>query len=94
MEERYSKIVELLDSEHLGIKSRIGQNDWSLVTTKLAMLEKAGLWEQALEFTRGLLSLPAELAEDGKNPPEVEEKDDWQVWNIMLTAAEKLPAQE
>ncbi|KAI1942769.1 hypothetical protein LOZ66_001176 [Ophidiomyces ophidiicola] len=85
---RYSDIVNLLNSAHLGVKSRIAQNDWSLVTTKLATLEKAGLWEQGMIFAKELLALPDTLTDSRGS--DCEEKDDWQVWKLLLTSAEKL----
>ncbi|WEW61277.1 hypothetical protein PRK78_006767 [Emydomyces testavorans] len=91
---RYDDIVNLLNSQHLGVNSRIAQNDWSFVTTKLATLGKAGLWEQGLSFAKELLSLPDELGDGEKIPASYEEKDDWQVWDLLLTAAEKLHRDE
>ncbi|KMP09176.1 hypothetical protein CIHG_03505 [Coccidioides immitis H538.4] len=87
---RYNDIVDILNSQHLGVTSRIAQSDWSFVTAKLATLEKAALWEQGLSYTKELLSLPDELAEGGKLPPNYEEKDDWQVWSLLLTAVENV----
>lgn len=86
----YKDIVELLNSQHLGVNSRIAQNDWSFVTAKLANLEKAGLWDEGLAYASELLSLPDHLAESEKISASQEEKDDWQVWRLLLTAAEKL----
>ena len=85
---RYDDIVKLLNSKHLGVTSRLVQNDWSFVTTKLDGLEKAEQWEEALAYARELLTLPADTnaAADMK----YREKDDWKVWNLLLTAAQKL----
>ncbi|KAK2788459.1 hypothetical protein FQN53_003605 [Emmonsiellopsis sp. PD_33] len=86
---RYDETVTLLNSKSIGIESRIAQNDWSFVSAKLANLEHAGLWEEALSFTRELLTLPSDLA-NGTATASVQEKDDWQVWNLLLIATEKL----
>lgn len=91
---RHKDIVDMLNSQHLGVNSRIGQNDWSFVTAKLENLEKAGLWEQGLVFTKELLKLPDQLANGEKLSASQEEKDDWQVWNLLLAAAEKIQKEE
>lgn len=85
---RDDEIVKLLNSEHLGVTSRIVQNEWSFVTAKLEALEKAELWEEALVYTRELLSLPddASSAADMK----YREMDDWKVWNLLLATTQKL----
>ena len=55
---RYAEALQILDSEHLGISSRIAQNDWSFVRAKLLTLEKAEKWNESLAFTRALLAQP------------------------------------
>ena len=84
--------MKLLNSEHLGVTSRIVQNDWSFVTAKLDALERAEQWEEALAYARELLTLPddANAAADMK----YREKDDWKVWSLLLTATEKLGKEE
>lgn len=90
---RHEEIVSLLNSKHLGIESRIAQNDWSFVSAKIANLENAGLWDEALSFTRELLALPDDLV-NGSTTAAAQEKDDWRVWSLLLAAAEKLGKKE
>ncbi|EEH47984.2 uncharacterized protein PADG_04068 [Paracoccidioides brasiliensis Pb18] len=87
-QESYEEIVHLLNSQNLGVESRIAQNDWSFVSAKIASLENAGLWDEALSFTRELLSLPNELA-NGSAAAAAQEKDDWLVWSLLLKSTEK-----
>jgi N-terminal acetyltransferase B complex non-catalytic subunit len=86
---RYDEIVALLNSENLGINSRIVQSDWSFVTTKLDALERVGNWQEALSFAQELLHL-ADDVPDGTGGMNNREKDDWKVWNLLLTAARQL----
>jgi N-terminal acetyltransferase B complex non-catalytic subunit len=86
---RYGEVVSLLSSENLGIKSRIAQNEWTFVVAKLDYLEKAGLWEDALTSSRELLTLPDNIT-NGTTMSTVTEKDDWRVWNLLLTATERV----
>jgi N-terminal acetyltransferase B complex non-catalytic subunit len=83
----------LLNSENLGIKSRIAQNEWTFVVAKLDNLEKAGLWEDALISTRELLTLPDDIT-NGTTMATVTEKDDWHVWRLLLTATERVGKSE
>lgn len=94
MQDRYDELITLLNSEHLGVKSRIAQSDWSFVTYKLSILEKAGQWNEALAFTRELLALPENLTAATKSTESFEEKDDWKVWRLLLLATEKLEKKE
>ncbi|OAX82256.1 hypothetical protein ACJ72_03393 [Emergomyces africanus] len=90
---QHEEIVSLLNSKHLGIESRIAQNDWSFVIAKLAHLENAGLWDEALSFTRELLALP-DAVENGSTTAATQEKDDWRVWSLLLASTEKLGNEE
>ncbi|KAK2748284.1 hypothetical protein FQN57_000942 [Myotisia sp. PD_48] len=87
---RHSELIELLNSQHLGINSSIAQGDWSLVRSKLSALEAANLWDQALAFTTQLLTLPESITAESKPDSKIEEKDDWKVWRLLLLATEKL----
>ncbi|EGC45638.1 cytoskeleton organization protein [Histoplasma capsulatum var. duboisii H88] len=90
---QHEEIVSFLNSKHLGIESRICQNDWSFVRAKIASLENAALWDEALSYTRELLALPADLA-NGSRTAAAQEKDDWQVWGLLLVATKKLDNKE
>lgn len=86
---RHREIVTTLNSEKLGSKSRIAQNDWTFVRAHLLSLEKAELWEEALSFTRSLLTIPDEYVTDGL-ADRLTETNDWSVWHLLLTATKKL----
>ena len=92
-QERYDEIVSLLNSENLGIRSRIAQSEWTFVGVKLDNLEKAGLWEDALTSTRELLTLPYDDT-NGTSMASLQEKDDWRVWRLLLTATERVGKSE
>lgn len=87
-QERYGEVVTSLNSENLGVDSRIAQGDWSFVRAKLLNLEKAGLWEEGLKFTRELLSLPHET--ENESSAGIQERDDWCVWKLLFSSTEKL----
>jgi N-terminal acetyltransferase B complex non-catalytic subunit len=84
---RYAEAVHILDSKNLGIKSRIAQNDWSFVRAKLLSLERAGKWNESLEFVRTMLTLPED---DAAARVTIQERDDWAVWSLMVLATEKI----
>lgn len=89
-QDRHTEIVKILDSPNLGLSSRIVQNDWSLIREKLLSLEKAGLWAEGLSYARELLTLPSDEAERRA----LQERDDWNVWNLLVTATQNLNALE
>jgi N-terminal acetyltransferase B complex non-catalytic subunit len=79
--------VKILDSANLGLNSRIVQNEWFFVRTKIANLQKAELWEQGLDLARHLLTTPEDAAQAKKL---LQERDDWAVWALLLSATQKL----
>ncbi|PYH93734.1 putative cytoskeleton organization protein [Aspergillus ellipticus CBS 707.79] len=83
---RHSEIVKILDSENLGLSSRVIQNDWAFVGDKLSGLEKAEMWAGGLEYTKSLLAIPTNEAEQKA----LQERDDWAVWHLLITATQKL----
>ncbi|KAK2882734.1 hypothetical protein FQN49_000046 [Arthroderma sp. PD_2] len=91
---RNDELVEILDSEHLGVASRIAQNEWLFVTNKLSVIEKSGLWEHAISFTKELLTLDDSVTADSKPDAKYEERDDWKVWNLLLLATKKIEKPE
>ncbi|KAL1965647.1 hypothetical protein VTN77DRAFT_5324 [Rasamsonia byssochlamydoides] len=84
---RNEEIVKILDSENLGIKSRIVQNDWFFVRAKLLNLEKAGLWTDGLGFARDLLTIPDD---EEAAKAALKERDDWGVWELLVSATKKI----
>ncbi|KAL4873208.1 hypothetical protein BDV12DRAFT_98695 [Aspergillus spectabilis] len=87
---RHAEIVKILDSANLGIKSKLVQNDWSFVGIKLSSLEKAEMWTQGLLYAKELLAIPS--TEEEKKA--IQERDDWAVWHLLVTAAQKLDTEE
>ena len=85
-QQRYAEIVKILDSENVGITSRIVQNDWSFIGTKLESLKNAGMWAEGLSYAKSLLAVP----EDEAGHEALKERDDWAVWNLLVTAAENI----
>lgn len=83
---KFADIAELLSSKHLGIDSRIAQQDWSFVEERLWSLERAGLWNEILKTTKELLSLPEIESVPGKPCPN--ERDDYRLWELLLKATE------
>ncbi|KAL2007064.1 hypothetical protein VTN00DRAFT_8502 [Thermoascus crustaceus] len=79
---RHAEVVSILDSENLGISSRVVQNDWSFVRAKLLNLEKAEKWDEGLSYAKSLL--------DTTDAEALKERDDWTVWNLLLSATQKI----
>ncbi|KAL1858493.1 hypothetical protein Plec18170_002692 [Paecilomyces lecythidis] len=86
-QDRYAEIVKILDSENLGIKSRIVQNDWSFVRSKIIGLENAQLWDDGAAFAKSLLS-------GSEDSIALKESDDWAVWNLLLSATQNAGKKE
>lgn len=87
---RYEEIVTLLDSDAVGIGSRLVQNDWNLVHTKLDCLGKGGMWTEGLRFAKSLLKVP----DDPAAQKAAQELDDWAAWNLLVVATENIDTAE
>ncbi|KAL4950244.1 N-acetyltransferase B complex non catalytic subunit-domain-containing protein [Aspergillus filifer] len=87
---KHAEIVKVLNSENLGIKSKMVQNDWSFVGVKLSSLEKAEMWMEGLACTKELLAIPT--TEEEKKA--IQERDDWAVWHLLVTATQKINSGE
>ena len=87
---RHSELVNILNSETVGISSRIIQNDWSFVGEKLSSLEKAQMWTEGLSYTKSLLAIPN--TEDERKA--LQEYDDWAVWSLLVAAVRNINNQE
>ncbi|KNG84116.1 cytoskeleton organization protein (Dec1) [Aspergillus nomiae NRRL 13137] len=87
---RHDEIVKILDSENLGLSSRVIQNDWSFVGVKLSSLEKAEMWTQGLSYAKELLAIPSNEAERKA----LQERDDWAVWKLLVISTRNINAQE
>lgn len=84
---RRDEIVKVLDSENVGLNSRIVQNDWFFIRAKLLNLEKTENWTNALGYARELLKLSDD---ETAARALLKERDDWGVWELLLTATKEL----
>lgn len=89
-QDRFSEVTKILDSDNVGISSRIVQNDWNFVTIKLKSLEKAGMWTEGLSYAKQLLAIPNN--EDERKA--LQERDDWSVWGLLVTSARNINSPE
>lgn len=90
-QDRNDEILKILDSENLGLKSRIVQNDWFFVREKILGLGRSEKWAEGLEFVKDFLSVPDE---DENAQTALKEKDDWEVWSLLLSSAKKINTEE
>jgi N-terminal acetyltransferase B complex non-catalytic subunit len=88
---RNDEILKILDSENLGLNSRIVQNDWFFVREKILCLGRSEKWTEGLDFAQGFLSVPDE---DEKAKALLKERDDWEVWSLLLSSAKKINTEE
>lgn len=79
---RNSEVVKLLDSENLGLKSRIVQNDTAFLGYKAFNLGAGKMWEEAISYVRDLYTVP----EDKEKLKVLRELDDWSIWNLLIQA--------
>lgn len=83
---RYSEIAKLMDSENLGVNSRVVQNDMSFIGVKLGSLERASMWTEGLSYAKSLLSIP----EDEAGQKALDERDDWGVWSMVVVPTQNI----
>lgn len=87
---RHSEITKVLDSENLGLSSRIAQNDWTLVGVKLHSLQKAEMWKEGLSYTKALLAIP----KDENERKALQERDDWAIWGLLVASVRNINTPE
>lgn len=78
---QHSEIVKILDSENLGLKSRIIRSDKSFLISKATALASAGLWEEGLAFVKDLYTVS-----EGMIKKKLRELDDWGIWSLLVEA--------
>lgn len=81
-QDRHAEAVKILDSENVGLKSRILQNDWIFILCKISCLKSGGLWEDGVSFVKSLLTVP----DDEKGQKAIQQYDDWEVWYLLMKA--------
>jgi hypothetical protein len=82
---QHAEIVKILDSENLGLKSRIVRSDKSFLISKAMALASAGLWEDGLAFAKSLYTVS-----EGKIKKKLRELDDWGIWSMLVEAVRNL----
>ncbi|KXG52587.1 N-acetyltransferase B complex, non-catalytic subunit [Penicillium griseofulvum] len=83
---RWKEIVQVLNSDNVGLSSRIVNNDRTFMIAKVMALGVAGLWEEGYSYTKSLLTVPDDEAERNA----LHERDDWKYWNLLIAAARHL----
>ena len=93
-----SEALKILESENLGISSRVAKGDWSLVRKKLEILEEEQLWQDEWTFCKKMLedALPEQTDEvDGLASQIVNAQgDDWRVWQGLVRSSRQLNIEE
>lgn len=86
-ESRWAEVLQILDSEHLGYKSRISQSDIPFMHYRMKALQKLEKWEDARQFALDLLLVP-----DGEAGAKgfFLAQDNWRTWELLVTATEKI----
>ncbi|KAJ5281589.1 hypothetical protein N7478_006961 [Penicillium angulare] len=85
-QKRFDEVVKILDSENLGIKSRICQNDTHFIALKAENLGASHMWEEAISFVKEYYTVP----EDEQKQKQVRDLDDWVIWNLLVEAVKHL----
>lgn len=93
-----SEALAILDSQNLGITSSIAKGDWSLIRTKLDILEDDGEWQVEWEYSKSILETAFEGTGDALNGDAADDQgangDDWRVWQGFINASGKLGTNE
>ncbi|EED15274.1 cytoskeleton organisation protein (Dec1), putative [Talaromyces stipitatus ATCC 10500] len=84
---RDDEALKILNSDNLGLNSRLVQNDWSFIREKLLALERAEKWMDGLGYAKELLTMPDE---DESAKKLLQERDDWGVWSLLLDSTKKM----
>lgn len=83
---RHTEVAKILDTENVGLKSKIINNEWTFVGSKLKALESAGMWSEGLAYTKSLLAIP----DDEAGWEALQAHDDWAVWRLLISATENI----
>lgn len=79
---RHAEAVKILDSENVGISSRILKNDMTFVLCKVESLTSAELWEDSLSYAKSLLT----VSDNEEEQNSLQQYDDWEVWQLLTNA--------
>ncbi|KAJ5915147.1 Cytoskeleton organization protein (Dec1) [Penicillium verhagenii] len=80
-QQRFHEIVKILDSNNVGINSRICQNDRTFLGSKATSLGSAKLWDDAITFVKEIFTVS-----DEEKRNSLRELDDWIIWNLLIEA--------
>ncbi|KAJ5176236.1 uncharacterized protein N7482_002113 [Penicillium canariense] len=83
---RNAEAVKILDSENVGLTSRIVQNDTAFLGFKASNLAAGKMWEEGMSFVRNLYAVP----DDEDKRKALRELDDWNIWNLLVKATENI----
>lgn len=72
--------MKILDSENIGLGSRILRNDQAFVNLKAENIGASRMWEEGISFAKEVLSIP----DDEEKHKSLSELDDWKIWNLLI----------
>ncbi|KAJ6108395.1 Cytoskeleton organization protein (Dec1) [Penicillium sp. IBT 18751x] len=84
-QDQHAEIVKILDSEKLGLKSRLIRSDKSFLISKATALASAGLWEEGLAFAKDLYTVS-----EGMIKKKLRELDDWGIWSLLVESVRNI----
>lgn len=79
-QKRFAEAVNILDSENIGLHSRIVQNDQAIMNLKATNLGASKMWDEGIAFVKQLYA----ITDDEKQRKAVLERDDWEIWNLLV----------
>lgn len=81
-QKRHQEAVDMLNSERLGLNSRIVRGDNSFVGLKAFNLKAGGMWEQGLAFVKDVYS----VTDNEARQKELRESDESLIWELLVEA--------
>lgn len=85
-QDKHDEILKILDSESVGLNSRIVNNDRIFLSKKLNSLGTTGRWEEGHACAKRLLTVP----EDEEGRKALKERDEWKFWNMVIESTRHL----
>lgn len=74
--------MKILDSDNLGLKSRVVQSDNAFLGFKASNLVAAQMWEEGIAFVKNLYA----ISNDEERLKALREIDDWSIWSVLVSA--------
>ena len=95
---KFLAALNVLDDDHAGIFSRIGNKAWQLVRHKIELLELNGQWQELWQFCKMVLSgsHPKALLQRSTSTNSAFGKmgDDWAIWSRLVIATNQICTDE